>query len=118
MTHQVHHVHHVPGRLRIRIPELKRDADKSQAFAKALRGIAGVQVVETNVLTGSLLVYYEEKVTNERAILRVLGIEHAIPAPSSAGSTRLERKVADAVLWYALEKAVERSVPLLLAALL
>jgi hypothetical protein len=31
---------------------------------------------------------------------------------------RLQTKVADAVLWYAFEKVIERSVPLVLGALL
>lgn len=109
-----HHVHHVPGRLRIRIPGLKRNSEEARVLTKALSGVSGIRSVETNLLTGSLLVHYDPCVCNVAAVLSAVGIERSSQEPSRTSNTRFQEKVADAMLWYALERAV----PLVISALL
>jgi copper chaperone CopZ len=110
----IHHVHHVPGRLRIRIPGLKRNLEEARILTKALSRVSGVQSVEANLLTGSLLVHYDPSVSNAAAVLSAVGMDRAGEEPSQTSSTRFQEKMADAMLWYALEKAV----PLVISALL
>jgi len=110
----IHHVHHVPGRLRIRIPALKRNAEKARVLTKALSHVSGIQSVEANLLTGSLLVHYDPCVSNAAAVLSAAGIERSSEQPSRTSSTRFQEQMADAMFWYALEKAV----PLVISALL
>ena len=114
-----HRVHHVPGRLRIRIPEIKRNEANARTFTAKVIAIPGVRSAEANMLTGSLLVHYDTRCAMPDHVLSVLGIEPASPEPRAIGdSGRLGREVASAVLWYAAEKAIERAVPLMLGALL
>ena len=109
-----HHVHYVPGRLRIRIPRLKRNAEEARILTKALSRVSGVRSVEVNLLTGSLLVHYDPCVSNAAAVLSAVGIERSSEESSRTSSTRFQERMADAMLWYALEKAV----PLVISALL
>jgi hypothetical protein len=51
-------VHRLPGRLRLRLTELKNDSAALTDIAAKLQAIPGVQAVEANVLTGSLLLRY------------------------------------------------------------
>ena len=83
-------------------------------LTKALSRVSGVQSVEANLLTGSLLVHYDPCVSSAAAVLSAVGIERASEEPSRTSSTRFQEKVADAMLWYALERAV----PLVISALL
>ena len=108
-------IHHVRGRLRVRVPELKRNDEKAQAAKKAMKTHYGIRSVEVNVLTGSLLVYYDPKLLNAEAVLAKLGVERA---QTQAGRPVLPGKIADAILWWVVEKLVERSVPLVIGALL
>lgn len=51
-------VHRLPGRLRLRLTELKNDPQALAAVAAELEAIPGMQAVEANALTGSLLLRY------------------------------------------------------------
>lgn len=108
------HVHHVPGRLRIRFPGLKRNARELQLAVAALESLPGVRSLESNPVTGSVLLYYDPAITSAPAILAELNIdpEQAPVEPTTA--SRMQRKAVEAVLWYAMEKAVERWAVMLL----
>lgn len=114
-------IHHVRGRLRVRTPELKRNDEKACAVERALRTQPGIRSVEVNALTGSVLVYYDPELLNAEAVLAAirdrgkLRLERAAARPARSAP---QSKVADAMLWWAFEKVVERSVPLVIGALL
>lgn len=122
MTHQIHHV---PGRLRVRVPAIKRSGETSERLKRALQAVPGISGVEPNLMTGSIVVHYDPQSTSAASILAILTDRgYFQPTPCSPGpsqsavSVRIRRKVAQAVFWYCPEKAVEGSVPLILAALL
>lgn len=50
--------HHIPGRIRVRIPALKANAKAAQKLQIEMRQLPGVTSVEVNLLTGSVLVHY------------------------------------------------------------
>lgn len=120
------HIHDIPGRLRIRVPALKRNHQMAARTEGAFKRVSGVASVQANPLTGSVLVHYNTRATDASAILSAAGVNRALPSYRRVGSVKaasrdntvLTDKIVKAVLWYTLEKVVERSVPLLLAAIL
>lgn len=70
-----HYVHHVPGRLRVRLTRLKRNPALAERLRGSLAQIPGVGEVRTNLVTGSLLVSYDAAVTPRRRLF-----EHLMPA--------------------------------------
>jgi Heavy metal associated domain 2 len=118
-------IHHVPGRLRVRVPAIKKNTNNAALLKGLLQAAPGVSAAEPNLTTGSIVVRYDPQSTSAALILALLtdrGYFQLTPAPAtpvvSAVSVRIRNKVAKAVFWYCLEKAVERSVPLMLAAVL
>lgn len=119
MTHQIHHV---PGRLRVRVPAIRRNSRKAAPVIALLRDLRGVSTAEPNLMTGSIVIRYDPESTSADAILSVLTAgghfrAHS-PAPARSPAVQIQNKLANALLWYCLEKVVERSIPLLIAAIL
>ena len=52
-------VHHIAGRLRLRIPAAKGDHEKLLAIQQAVRELGGVQSVDVNPRLGTLIVHYD-----------------------------------------------------------
>jgi hypothetical protein len=50
--------HHIPGRLRVRVPRARRDPQLLNQLAEFVEKIGGVRQVEINPMTGSILVHY------------------------------------------------------------
>jgi hypothetical protein len=50
--------HHIPGRMRINLPTLKGDGWLLQEIRESLSPLPGVRDIETNLLTGSVLLRY------------------------------------------------------------
>jgi hypothetical protein len=130
------YVHDLPGRLRVRTPLLKRG--NAEHVAKLLSGVAGVKRVEPNPVTGSVVIFYDENIVAGDNLLEnvrrhaKLSIRAKKPHLQVSECGRREsqlsivpRPVGDKPeIWNAmakagatllLEKAVERSVLLLLA---
>ena len=56
--HKVHVAHHTPGRVRMKIPTAKGDAKTLNKIAQSFLAVPGVEKVEVNPATGSLVVKY------------------------------------------------------------
>lgn len=67
-----YYYHDVPGRLRIKSPLIKRNANAAQSVQKFLAQIQGVITVSTSTVTGSIVLNYDEKKTNSKALLDIL----------------------------------------------
>ncbi|MDR3174899.1 MAG: heavy-metal-associated domain-containing protein [Treponema sp.] len=70
----------VPGRLRLRLPELKNQ-DLAGELLPQIQAVPGIKTVEIKTLTGSLLIEYDPSVISTkrlielgRAIARRVGI--------------------------------------------
>lgn len=50
--------HHIPGRVRVRIPHAKGNPELLQKIAQLALAVPGVETAECNPLTGSLLIRY------------------------------------------------------------
>lgn len=53
-------IHTAPGRIRFRVPAKRRDTFFFEELQNDCRGFSGVKQVSTNVLTGSVLLLYED----------------------------------------------------------
>jgi hypothetical protein len=60
MSEQVEVVHHIAGRIRLRLAEMKRNPRRAKRWAKKAARLPGVQEVRANPAIGSLLIHYEQ----------------------------------------------------------
>jgi hypothetical protein len=122
----MNYIHHVPGRIRVRIPRIKKNAVQAEVVTAFLNSLPSVKTTRVNLLTGSVLVEYQAGAVTGMAILTALRERRYIDSVLEANSAPVSRpaveslgqKAARALFWYAVEKAVERSVPALVAALI
>lgn len=63
MAHKAHVVHHSTGRVRLRMQHKRHDAEFFRAVQERLSSIDGVQHVEVNPATGSILVRYSGEIS-------------------------------------------------------
>lgn len=123
------YTHHISGRLRTRYPQLKNNPARAKVVEAALRKIDGVLSVETSTVTGSLLVRYDAHAGKRTALLdtlyrtkQQLGLVPVLQSPAPAVRNSIQgdiiSTVADKALGMIVEKCIERSAYMLLAALL
>jgi cation transport ATPase len=59
MAHEAHVSHHIPGRMRVKVPGAKGRPRVLQQIQQALAPMPGIQRVEVNPATGSVLIHYD-----------------------------------------------------------
>jgi hypothetical protein len=124
------YVHHVPGRLRIRIPEVKGNSAEASSLERRIRAQRGVKSVQTSPLTGSVLVHYDPATASVSTLSQMMlcsaatePMSRALPAAPQAGTNQrigqqIAARVATTVVGHFMETAVERAAVALIAALL
>ena len=99
MKAKAHRVHSIPGRTRFKIPERRGDYAFFHEISELLRKFASVQAVESNPLTGSLLLHYLGDLDSEpvQAALNALAefVELELSAPPVARRLRAHALGAD-----------------------
>jgi hypothetical protein len=111
-------IHHVPGRLRVRVPAIKKGGRQAALLIVALQESQGISSAEPNAITGSIVIRYNQKSTSGDAILSFLRERGDIGRDRPRESVGMRNRLAEAVMWYCLEMAVERTVLSMLAAIL
>lgn len=105
-----HYMHHIPGRLRVRVGGAKRNAQNARALQMAIQDICGVTAVEVNLLTGSVLVRYDPRACDTQALLSIFNRwGHQQGSRSSAQAGRIWERVAETMARYLIEVALERA---------
>ncbi len=66
------YVHHIPGRLRIKIPAIRTEPGKCSDVKELLETMCDVHTVSTNPITGSVVVEYDEQGESGDQILDIL----------------------------------------------
>jgi hypothetical protein len=66
------YVHHVPGRLRVKIPSVKGSQVRAHQISESLYEVGGVETVTVNSVTGSVVVNYDPEETQSWRILETL----------------------------------------------
>ncbi len=110
-------VHHVPGRLRIKIDELKHQEHQAKKIRNLFHGLYGIDKSSVNTLTGSVVLYYDPSVFSADQLLNILKYNHVIDSgegiifekPMSEPSNKIGMALGKAVLSWAVGKALERS---------
>lgn len=59
MRKRIHFLHHSPGRIRIQVDGLKRNAKLSEAIHSLTNKIQGVKQITASTITGSVLICYD-----------------------------------------------------------
>lgn len=121
-----HYIHHVPGRLRIRSPLLKRDNERAKEAEEFLQSIEGVSSVRANTVTGSITLTYERDIVNSEVILDVAAQrgyyrpEAVRPADGQLHdmAMRTSGTLGKLLFGFVVKEAVERSAVALIGALL
>jgi hypothetical protein len=121
-----YYIHNVPGRLRIKIPSIRRNPAKCGAVQELLMHLDGVERIQLTELTGSVVINYDAQKIEPQDMIDFLkdngyfdGAKaishdaHIQTAASEAGG-----KIVRAVFGWAVGKALEDSGLSLLAALI
>lgn len=116
--------HEVPGRLRIKINELKHQPLRAQQLESLFTEMTGVDRVAVNVSTGSMKVFYDPKMVNSGQLMNVLQaagvrIEDRRSDPESDRfAIRASQVLGRAMVNWAVSKTLESRGLGLLAALI
>lgn len=128
--------HELPGRLRLRFTQLKRDPYQLSVVTEAMRNVAGVMSVEESPITGGMLIHYAAGLGASRKFwndIEVILLAHHLhhdprplgrqaPAPASELGRRMVGGVIDGIVdgvsGALVDKLVKRSAVALVAALL
>lgn len=110
-----YYVHEVPGRLRIKIPSLKRNARSAVEIQTLLKRVTGVTRVSVNTMTGSVVVYFDADTVTSHTLLSLLSREgHIDLARAISHEQYMESAVAKvghaaskALLGYAIDRAFQ-----------
>lgn len=123
-----HYVHHVPGRLRVKTPVLKRQEHRAREIKTYLESIEGVFDVDVSTVTGSAVIRYDAARVSSVILLnsvRDLGLVHHDHLHASHAQVRgvstgspLSNNVADTFLTKLVETAIEKSAVALIAAVI
>jgi hypothetical protein len=129
-----HYLHHVPGRLRLKTRSLKNSSAKADEVRALFQQLPGIEAIDLNLLTGSMLVRYDVASITSARILGFLvahsvitSIPEARPRPAAKlldGSMeasiaenlaqRLARSLAD----FVIEKVLQRAALALISAVI
>lgn len=120
-----YYVHHVPGRLRVRIPAL-RSNPRYASDIQCLLDIYGVENIKVNHLTGSVVVFFDTALITPQQLLDLLkekgyydsSLMVTCDDKIRRASDKAAAKVGRALFGYAVGKALEASGLSLLAALI
>jgi hypothetical protein len=66
------YVHALEGRLRIKLPEIKRATFKAREVERQLQQFTGVEYVSANPTTGNVLILYNPRVIEQRELFSFL----------------------------------------------
>jgi len=110
-------VHHVPGRLRVKIAGLKHQERQAEKIRNLFRGLYGIDKISVNTLTGSVVLYHDPSVFSTDQLLNILKYNNVIHSnqrivfeePVSEHSTKMGMALGKAVFSWAVGKALERS---------
>jgi hypothetical protein len=117
------YVHAIDGRLRVKVTTVKGSPAKAAEIAGRLRALEGVRHVKANPITGNVLVLYGPGQIDREEVLAALDLEPppvrhqqawARPEPASRSAQSLFESVAESVVRFTVEIALQRLVSALI----
>jgi hypothetical protein len=70
-----HYIHHIPGKVRIKNSMFQNNPDELDELRKSFEGIAGIDFITTNPLTGSIVIHYDVSVIDQERFKQILLIQ-------------------------------------------
>ena len=67
-----YYFHYVPGRIRIETPVIHENQGAAEKFKGVMLAIAGIKSVETDIVTGSAIIHFDEKLIQKNQIVETL----------------------------------------------
>jgi hypothetical protein len=121
-----HYYHEVPGRLRLKSPVLKGKQVLCKKIEDSIACIAGIQSVKASVVTGSVTIYYDQKVLSSGQIIDIVSEQGYFDRNKAITSDqfmnhsfeKIGQAIGKAVFGAMVEKTFEGSALSLVAALL
>ena len=104
-----YYYNYVPGRIRIQTPFIYRNPQNAAAFGSAIKCLEGITSVETNTVTGSALIHFDENKIKPEQITTYLEKQGYFLLSKAKTSDEVVEKAAEKVLEVA-EKIVVDSV--------
>jgi hypothetical protein len=119
-------VHHISGRLRLRLPRLRQRAASAQRLEIEVSKCRGIVFAKASSATGSLLIRYDSSRVTLEALLDVVRtaaaqldlLDAPRPAQAMSASPAVKSVLADKLVDLVVGKLVERSAIALVGALL
>ena len=114
-----HVLHVLNGRLRIKVPEVKRAPLKAAEVVHTLQKVCGVTFVHANPTTGSVLVLFEpHAVGPEQIVQRLQGID-CLTSMDNTRATEdpwkgVGQKLAETLVQSLFERAVQHAITALI----
>jgi hypothetical protein len=112
-----YYVHHVPGRLRVKLPILKSRPEREHQIVQLFDDVEGIELVSANPLTGSLVIHYDAERIHSEDMLEILKDNGHLDDARIKKSQNLEhgafsktgQAVGKALFGWAVGKALENS---------
>lgn len=118
--------HNVPGRLRVKIPTLKGRPARIKAVEDLLSNLDGTENIQSNPLTGSVVINYDPDLLAAQQIIQIL-VDHQYFDASKAithdelvqsAAAKAGSKIGKIVFGWAVSKTLEASGLSMLAAII
>ncbi len=100
-----YYLHEIPGRLRVKIPDLKRNPQSAWDVQVLLKNLPGVKSISANTITGSIIVHYDQRLMNTAAIVNILAREGYIDLAKVLFNKERKENAIDVVA-QAVSKAI------------
>ena len=109
-------VHHVPGRVRIKVPSGKQNSRLLNEIKQALASAPGVGHVEVHPITGSVIIHYRRNAAHPRSFRKELSDQgHSsglfnLAAPDIGGAGDIEKEIEQEAEFLAAHSELARIV--------
>ena len=108
-----HYVHAIDGRLRIKVPLIKRSAANADWITSALQALDGIRYAKANPTTGNVLVLFDESVIDQERIIARLVEMNCFGSGlmlNPAYRQPLAGRIVETVVQSAVQVALERVI--------
>lgn len=106
------YMHAIEGRLRVKVPVVRRCSATAERIEHDLRELPGIHYVKANPTTGNILLLFDpERLRHNQIMLRLFELNAFNETRQRTHSRRqLGRRVAETLLQSALQAALERLI--------
>jgi hypothetical protein len=121
-----YYVHELPGRVRIKMPMLKRNQSAAERLTAFVESMEGVHETSFNSITGSIVIQFDERRLTSKELLQALSKANFIDVSETQNVdeyvadvlTSVGHKASKTLLGFALDRALQGSSLSIITALI